>query len=60
MMVINLTNINTMNNHLSYYLSPLNTKEITTYYIGNAGPVLEQTHCTSKPLNNSNMMTYFL
>jgi hypothetical protein len=42
-MVINLTNINKMNNHLSYYLTPLNTKEITTYYIGNSGPVLEQT-----------------
>jgi hypothetical protein len=43
-MVINLTNINEMNNQLSYYVTLLNTKEITSYYIGNSGPVLEQTH----------------
>jgi hypothetical protein len=43
-MVINLTNSNKMNNHLSYFLTPLNTKEIATYYIENSGHVLEQTN----------------
>jgi hypothetical protein len=40
MMVINSTNINKMNNHLSSELNLLNTKKTTTYDVGNPGPDL--------------------
>jgi hypothetical protein len=42
MMVINSTNINKMNNHLSSELNLLNTKKTTTYDVGNPGPDLGQ------------------
>ena len=41
-MVINSTNINKMNNHLSSELNLLNTKKTTTYDVGNPGPDLGQ------------------
>jgi hypothetical protein len=42
MMVINSTNINKMNNHLSSELNLLNTKKTTTYDVGTPGPDLGQ------------------
>jgi hypothetical protein len=42
MMIINSTNINKMNNHLSSELNLLNTKKTTTYDVGNPGPDLGQ------------------
>jgi hypothetical protein len=41
-MVINSTNINKANNHLSYSQNSLNTKKTTTYDVGNPG--LGQAH----------------
>ena len=43
-MMANFTNINKMNNNLSSYLTPLNTKETTIYDVGNPDPDLEQAH----------------
>ena len=43
-MMANFTNINKMNNNRSSYLTPLNTKETTTYDVGNPDPDLEQAH----------------
>jgi hypothetical protein len=40
-MMVNFTNINKMNNNRSSYLTPLNTKETTTYDVGN--PKVEDT-----------------
>ena len=41
-MVINSTNINKMNNHISAWLNSLYTKKTMTYDIRNPGPVFEQ------------------
>ena len=54
-MVINSTNINQMNNHLSSYLISLNANQTTTYDVGNPGPGLGQAHkCDGvKPVNGT-------
>ena len=43
-MMSNFTNINKMNNNRSSYRTPLNTKETTTYDVGNPDPGLERAH----------------
>ena len=43
-MMANFTNINKMNNNRSSYLTLLNTKETTTYDVGNPDPDLELAH----------------
>jgi len=54
-MVINSTNINKTNNHLSSYLNSLNTKKATTYDVGNLSPDLGQAQpCGGiKPVNGN-------
>ena len=54
-MVTNPTNTNKMNNHLSSYLSSLNTEKTTRYEVGNPSAGLEQAqkYCGVKPFNGT-------